>query len=83
MHRTHRVLRELAGPEPVWRGRPDSSPTLRRNGEPLHGHFFYQSSFATRALAPAGSVVKVPKDLSLELLGPLGREQLRAASTLL
>lgn len=38
----------------------------------VHGHFFAQSSFATYALANASNVVKVPKDLPLELLGPLG-----------
>lgn len=52
-------------------GRPDGSPTLRSNGQSLRGHFFAQSSFATRALAPAGSIVKVPDDAPLELLGPL------------
>ncbi len=51
--------------------RADGSPTLHRDGEPLHGHFFGQSSLATRALASASSVVKVPRDAPLELLGPL------------
>ncbi len=40
--------------------------------EPVHDHFFGQSSFATHALARARDVVKVDKDLPLELLGPLG-----------
>ena len=70
-HRPPRVLRELAGPEPVRRCRPDGSPTLHRNGARLHGHFFGQSSLATRALATARSVIKVPHDAPLELLGPL------------
>jgi aryl-alcohol dehydrogenase len=52
-------------------GRADGSATLHRNGDALHGHFFGQSSLATRALAPAGSVIKVPRDAPLELLGPL------------
>jgi aryl-alcohol dehydrogenase len=52
--------------------RPDGTPTLHRgDGADLHGHFFGQSSFATRALAPARSVVKVPREAPLELLGPL------------
>ena len=40
--------------------------------EVVHGHFFGQSSFATYALATEQNVVKVPKDVPLELLGPLG-----------
>jgi aryl-alcohol dehydrogenase len=42
-----------------------------RNGE-IHGHFFGQSSFATHALATERNVVKVPDDVPIELLGPLG-----------
>jgi len=41
-------------------------------GTQVHGHFFQQSSFATYALASESNVVKVPKDVPLELLGPLG-----------
>lgn len=45
-------------------------------GEPhadeMHGNFFGQSSFATYALASASNVVKVPGDLPLDLLAPLG-----------
>ncbi len=41
-------------------------------GHPVHGHFFGQSSFSTYALASARNVVKVPKDIPLELLAPLG-----------
>jgi aryl-alcohol dehydrogenase len=51
--------------------RADGTATLHRNGHELHGHFFGQSSLATRALAPAASVIKVPRDAPLELLGPL------------
>lgn len=51
--------------------RPDGTATLHENGHALHGHFFGQSSFATRALASASSVIKVPRDAPLELLGPL------------
>jgi aryl-alcohol dehydrogenase len=38
----------------------------------IHGHFFGQSSFATYAVADASNVVKVPSDLPLDLLAPLG-----------
>jgi aryl-alcohol dehydrogenase len=53
-------------------GRPDATTALRRrNGEPVHSHFFGQSSFATRALTWERSVVKVADDAPIELLGPL------------
>ena len=52
--------------------RPDGSSALSANGEAVHSHFFGQSSFATHALAAENSVVKVPEDAPLELLGPLG-----------
>ncbi|ACB68739.1 Alcohol dehydrogenase zinc-binding domain protein [Burkholderia ambifaria MC40-6] len=41
-------------------------------GEPLHDHFFAQSSFASYALARENNAIKVPKEAPLELLGPLG-----------
>jgi aryl-alcohol dehydrogenase len=41
-------------------------------GKPVHDHFFAQSSFAQYSLASSNNVVKVPKDLPLELLAPLG-----------
>jgi aryl-alcohol dehydrogenase len=57
--------------------RPDGSSALHRldGAAPLsevHGAFFAQSSFATHALATASNIVKVPHDVPLELLGPLG-----------
>jgi aryl-alcohol dehydrogenase len=53
--------------------RLDGSNGLRNNGGPhVHGHFFGQSSFATYSLATERNVVKVPRDVPLELLGPLG-----------
>ncbi|MDA5339169.1 NAD(P)-dependent alcohol dehydrogenase, partial [Stenotrophomonas maltophilia] len=42
------------------------------HGQPLHDHFFAQSSFATYALAREINAIKVPDDAPLELLGPLG-----------
>jgi aryl-alcohol dehydrogenase len=51
--------------------RADGSATLFHDGQPLNGHFFGQSSLATRALASASGVIKVPRDAPLEILGPL------------
>jgi aryl-alcohol dehydrogenase len=42
------------------------------DGGDLHAHFFGQSSFATYALAHQRNTVKVPSDIPLELLAPLG-----------
>ncbi len=50
--------------------RLDGSNALHRSG--VLGHFFGQSSFATHALATERNLVKVSKDLSLEVLAPLG-----------
>ena len=50
--------------------RLDGSNALQRSG--VRGHFFGQSSFATYAVATERNLVAVPKDLSLELLAPLG-----------
>lgn len=48
-----------------------SSAYTREDGSSLSGHFFGQSSFATYSLTRANALVKVDKDLDLELLGPL------------
>jgi aryl-alcohol dehydrogenase len=50
--------------------RLDGSNGLQPSG--VRGHFFGQSSFATHILATQRNVVKVSKNLSLELLAPLG-----------
>jgi aryl-alcohol dehydrogenase len=52
--------------------RPDGSTTFKKDGKPIHGSFFSQSSFATYALANEENTVKVPTDVPIELLGPLG-----------
>jgi aryl-alcohol dehydrogenase len=53
-------------------GREDGSTALRRpDGTVLHSHYFGQSSFATYAITRANSLVRVPDDVPLELLGPL------------
>jgi aryl-alcohol dehydrogenase len=50
--------------------RLDGSNALQRSG--VRGHFFGQSSFASHSLATERNLVKVSKDLPLELLSPLG-----------
>jgi aryl-alcohol dehydrogenase len=50
--------------------RLDGSNALQRSG--VRGHFFGQSSFASHTLATGRNLVRVPKDLSLDLLAPLG-----------
>ncbi|MET9788615.1 NAD(P)-dependent alcohol dehydrogenase [Streptomyces canus] len=52
--------------------RADGSSTISRDGEPLGGHFFGQSSFAERALVDERSLVKVDQDVPLESIAPLG-----------
>lgn len=52
--------------------RPDGSLALSGEGETVHSHFFGQSSFAAYSVAAQNSVVRVPEDAPLELLGPLG-----------
>jgi aryl-alcohol dehydrogenase len=51
--------------------RPDGSSALSKDGQPIHGNFFGQSSFATYAVCHERNIVKVSKDAPLELLGPL------------
>ena len=52
--------------------RIDGSSALSLAGERIFGHFFGQSSFAQYSVAGERTCVKVPKDVPLELLGPLG-----------
>lgn len=40
--------------------------------DPIHSHFFGQSSFAEYSVCAARNLVKVPNDIPLELLAPLG-----------
>lgn len=61
------------GPINFGGGRLDGSTSAEdAGGAVLHDHFFGQSSFAEYAIASQNNVVKVPKDLPLELLAPLG-----------
>ncbi|WP_406176563.1 NAD(P)-dependent alcohol dehydrogenase [Streptomyces sp. NBC_00996] len=52
--------------------RADGTSTLSRDGVPLGGHFFGQSSFAERALVDERSLVKVDPNVQLESIAPLG-----------
>jgi len=54
-----------------FKGELKGTSAYSRNGEPINGHFFGQSSFATHSIVSADAVVKVPDDVPLELLGPL------------
>lgn len=54
-----------------FKGELAGTSAYSRNGKPIHGHFFGQSSFATHSIVSADAVVKVPDDVPLELLGPL------------
>lgn len=61
---------DLAMPLCFGGRRLDGSTSLE-NGA-VHSHFFGQSSFATHAIVPQRTAVKMDKDLPLEKLGPLG-----------
>lgn len=51
--------------------RLDGSSPMTCDGESITGHFFGQSSFATRTVAIATNLVKVPEDMPAELLAPM------------
>jgi aryl-alcohol dehydrogenase len=54
-------------------GRLDgSSSTTDAGGAKVHDHFFGQSAFGEYALANERNVVRITKDVPLELMGPLG-----------
>ncbi|MCZ1012088.1 NAD(P)-dependent alcohol dehydrogenase [Streptomyces lydicus] len=52
--------------------RTDGSTALSREGEPVYGNFFGQSSFASHALAYESNCVRIPTDYSPILAAPLG-----------
>lgn len=54
-----------------FKGELTGTTAYSRNGEPVNGHFFGQSSFATYSITNADALVKVPGDAPTELLGPL------------
>jgi aryl-alcohol dehydrogenase len=51
--------------------RMDGSTALCCGEERLHSHFFGQSSFASHAIVPERTAVKVDRDVPLTMLGPL------------
>jgi len=52
--------------------RADGSPTITRDGSPVGGHFFGQSSFSHLAIVDERSMVKVDPTVPLESVAPLG-----------
>ncbi|MFF1706494.1 NAD(P)-dependent alcohol dehydrogenase [Streptomyces sp. NPDC058252] len=52
-----------------------------QDGKPVAARWFAQSSFATHTIATARNVVRVERDLPLELLGPLGCSLLTGAGS--
>jgi aryl-alcohol dehydrogenase len=52
--------------------RPDGTTALSRGGEPVHSHFFGQSSFATGAIVNERSVVPIADDIPFEVVAPFG-----------
>jgi aryl-alcohol dehydrogenase len=61
--------------------RLDGTNAMERSG--VRCHFFGQSSFATYALATERNLVKVAKDLPLEMLAPLGCGMQTGAGTVM
>ncbi len=54
-------------------GRSDGTTSLTDgSGEPVHSHFFYQSSWAERSIAHVSNVIKVSPDVDPAVLGPFG-----------
>ena len=52
--------------------RADGSTALSKGGERIHSHFFGQSSFSQWVVAPERTAVKVPRDVPLHILAPMG-----------
>lgn len=52
--------------------RPDGTSPLSKDGDRVYARFFGQSSFATYSLADERCAIKVPADIPLEILAPLG-----------
>jgi aryl-alcohol dehydrogenase len=52
--------------------RADGTTALSREGQPVHSHFFGQSSFATAAVVPERSLVTLPDDVPFDVVAPFG-----------
>jgi aryl-alcohol dehydrogenase len=63
--------------------RADGSSPLSQSGTRIAGAFFGQSSFATHVNVPESTAVKVPADVPLKLLGPLGCGLITGAGAML
>ena len=50
----------------------DGSSALSRGEEPVHAHFFGQSSFATAAVARERNVVSIDSTIPLDIVAPFG-----------
>jgi len=74
---------DTAMPRIFGGGRMDRSVALSAGREPVHSHFFGQSSFASHAIVPERTAVKVPHDLPLPSLAPLGCGIITGAGTVL
>jgi aryl-alcohol dehydrogenase len=68
----HPAYCEMFAPLNYFGTRLDGSTTMHRGDEEVYGSFFAQSSFGTHAIANATNAVKVPDDVPLEIVGPLG-----------
>jgi aryl-alcohol dehydrogenase len=53
-------------------GRAGEPGSFHKGSDPIHGHFFGQSSFANYAIARSQNTIPVRKDAPLEILGVLG-----------
>lgn len=62
----HMLERNLSG------RRPDGTTAYHRQGLPIGGHFFGQSSFATHTIVDEQNLVRVPRETPLEIIAPLG-----------
>lgn len=54
-----------------FKGEARGTTAYSRQGAPINGHFFGQSSFASHSVVSADALVKVADEVPLELLGPL------------
>lgn len=77
----HPAYCEHFGPLNFGGCRPDGTGCLHDDAGKVSSHFFGQSSFASHAVAAAHNVVKVDKDVPLEILGPLGCGIMTGAGT--
>lgn len=50
----------------------NSTPLHTHDHHDVGGYFFSQSSFATYAIVTDGNAIRIPKDVPLEIMGPLG-----------